>query len=110
MSYWWHAPAAPAVIGPPAIAIPVTVAAVATAPTATKLGSAIAPLEASSSVIVTNLAATGLTLTWDGVVGATKYDIERNGFIVVLDWPSTQYDDTGLTPSTTYRYRVHAKP
>lgn len=111
MSYWWHAAAASTAAGAGiAVATPTTVAAIAATPSPTKKGSAQAPLEAPTALLITNLAETELTLDWPPVIGATKYDIERNGFIIVINWTFTSYNDTGLTPSTTYRYRVMAKP
>jgi hypothetical protein len=51
-----------------------------------------------------------MTLSWTAVTGASRYDIERNGVIVVSDWLFTSLFDEGLSPGTSYRYRVLAKP
>jgi chitinase len=40
------------------------------------------------------------------MVGASGYDIERNGAVVASDVVGTSYSDTGLSPSTTYTYRA----
>lgn len=56
----------------------------------------------------TAISATEIDLTWDAVFGATGYDLERDGVIIVTDHPTTSYSDTGLTPETEYAYRVRA--
>lgn len=68
---------------------------------------------------VTNLSVpTGLTaqwvtptridLTWNAVGSAAGYDIERNGVVVKFDQLTNSYSDTGLTPQTSYSYRVRS--
>ena len=59
---------------------------------------------------------TGLTLTWAAStdnVGVTGYDVYRalgsGSFALAGSTASTTYADTGLTPSTTYRYQVRAR-
>jgi mannan endo-1,4-beta-mannosidase len=59
---------------------------------------------------------TGLTLSWTAStdnVGVTGYDVYRavgsGAFTLVGSAASTTYADSGLTPSTTYRYQVRAK-
>lgn len=49
-----------------------------------------------------------IDLAWNTVSGATGYDIERDGTVIVSNHGSTSYSDTGLTPSTLYSYRVRA--
>jgi hypothetical protein len=111
MSYWWHSSASSvAVSGANAVATPATVAATAATPATTDRATAIAPLEAPTALLIFNLTQTELTLSWAESPGATKYDIERNGVIVFTDWPLTAVFDNGLTPGTSYRYRVMAKP
>lgn len=51
---------------------------------------------------------TQIDLSWDAVTGATGYDIERDGAIIVFDHPTTSYSDTGLAATTEYDYRVRA--
>lgn len=71
----------------------------------------------------TNLAAVTadanqIDLTWDAVTNATGYDVERdtdnppfmgNEETAVADHGTNSYSDTGLSPSTTYYYRVNAR-
>jgi hypothetical protein len=47
-----------------------------------------------------------INMSWSAVSGATGYDIERNGSIIVWNHPTTSYSDTGLDPSTQYTHRV----
>ena len=49
-----------------------------------------------------------INLAWDAVTGATGYDIERNGVVIVTAHPTNSYSDTGRSPSTTYTYRVRS--
>ena len=58
--------------------------------------------------------ATTVHLTWNAVVGATAYAIERatgaqGTFAEVGTSTTTTFDDPGLTPGTQYRYRVAAR-
>ncbi|NGY64693.1 cellulase family glycosylhydrolase [Lentzea sp. NEAU-D13] len=60
--------------------------------------------------------ATGLTLNWSAStdnVGVTGYDVYRavgsGSFTLTGSTPSASYADSGLSPSTTYRYQVRAK-
>lgn len=111
MSYWWHSAAAPTAAGAGLVVVtPATVAAIAATPAATERGSVQTPLPAPTGLLITNLAETQLTVDWAGVVGARSYDVERNGTIIATNVVQTQYDDTGLSPNTSYRYRISAKP
>ncbi|MFJ8958439.1 cellulase family glycosylhydrolase [Lentzea sp. NPDC102401] len=63
-----------------------------------------------------SVTSTGLTLNWTAStdnVGVTGYEVLRavgNGsFAAVGSTATTTYADSGLTPSTTYRYQVRAK-
>jgi hypothetical protein len=42
------------------------------------------------------------------VEDASGYDVERDGTVIAYDLSDTSYSDTGLTPSTSYTYRVRA--
>ncbi|MFD9700348.1 cellulase family glycosylhydrolase [Lentzea sp. NPDC059081] len=62
------------------------------------------------------ITSTGLTLSWSAStddVGVTGYDVFRaagsGSFVVIGSTTSATYTDSGLTPSTTYRYQVRAK-
>ena len=109
--YWWHTTGVG--VGGGAVnglATPASVAAVAATPTPTKRANAIAPLEFPTGLFISNLGETQLKVNWPTVPGASRYDVERNGVIIATDVILTQYDDSGLTPATTYRYRVLSKP
>ena len=66
----------------------------------------------------TGLAATAasslqINLSWAAPTGATSYKVERSpdgstGWSQIGTSTTTSYQDTGLTPSTTYYYRVRA--
>jgi hypothetical protein len=62
------------------------------------------------SLVATAISGTEIDLEWDDLVGASLYDIERNGTIVVTGHTVSSYSDTGLTPGTQYRYRVRGRP
>ncbi|MGQ0712207.1 MAG: fibronectin type III domain-containing protein [Gemmatimonadaceae bacterium] len=65
-----------------------------------------------ANVQVTTLTSTSARVTFAAVSGASSYVIERaagasGGTFTVLDTiTAPPFDDTGLTPQTTYRYRV----
>ncbi|MEU7474589.1 cellulase family glycosylhydrolase [Lentzea sp. NPDC042327] len=89
-----------------------------TAKEATIFGGAVDPVPPSApgAPVASNVTSTGLTLTWPAStdnVGVTGYDVYRAlgpaAFALVGSVPSATYTDTGLTASTTYRYRVRAK-
>jgi hypothetical protein len=61
-----------------------------------------------TGLTATPVSATQVNLAWTAVAGVTKYDIERNGVVIVLDHPTNSYSDTGLTSATTYSYRVRS--
>ena len=65
-----------------------------------------------TSVAATATSSTTLRVTFTGVSGASGYVIERaqgatGGTFTVIDTvTASPFDDTNLTPSTTYRYRI----
>jgi hypothetical protein len=58
------------------------------------------------------ISSTEIILTWTPVEDPqgrpVGYDIERNGQIVATDVEATSYNDRGLSPNTSYQYRVRA--
>ena len=72
-------------------------------------------LGASASLTPSNVYDTSVTWTWAAVAGATGYVLERatnsafsTGLTTVYTGALLVYTNTGLTPGTTYYYRVHA--
>jgi hypothetical protein len=65
-----------------------------------------------TSVQVTSSSATALRVTFTGASGASGYVIERTqgatgGTFTIIDTvTASPFDDTNLSPSTTYRYRI----
>lgn len=51
-------------------------------------------------------AETSISLTWDPVEGATRYELEADGTVVPL--AATAYAHTGLQPDTAHAYKVRA--
>jgi glucose/arabinose dehydrogenase/chitodextrinase len=75
------------------------------------------PPTAPSNLTATTMSQTQINLAWTAssdTVGVTNYMLERceggtcSTFAQVAAPPGTTYNDTGLTPGTTYRYRVRA--
>lgn len=60
------------------------------------------------NLLVTATGSTTLSLTWDPVYGATAYDIERDSTIIAYDHAASPFNDSGLSSSTLYSYRVRA--
>lgn len=71
------------------------------------------PLVAPTNVNAVATTANSVRVTLSAVKDATGYVIQRASesgtFSTVGEIEGTEYEDTGLTPSTTYRYRVAAK-
>ena len=63
---------------------------------------------APENLIATAVSTSQINLSWDEVTGASGYDVERNGVVIAWDVVPTAYQDTGLTASTSYTYRVRA--
>lgn len=67
-------------------------------------GSLTAESQGSDSILVDWAAST------DAGSGVLNYDVQRDGVTVaVVAHPTTEYLDEGLTPSTSYTYRVRAR-
>lgn len=62
-----------------------------------------APATLSAQVV----SSTQINLNWPASTGATGYAVYRDGNEIATT-PNTYYNDTGLTPSTTYTYYVIA--
>jgi mannan endo-1,4-beta-mannosidase len=63
-----------------------------------------------------SVTATGLTLSWSAStdnVGVTGYDVHRalgsGSFALIASTATASFSDSGLSPSTAYRYQVRAK-
>ena len=52
------------------------------------------------------ITSTTIDLEWDAQTGATQYDLYRDDTRITTS--DTSYSDTGLSPETTYTYRIHA--
>ncbi|TCM99392.1 alpha-tubulin suppressor-like RCC1 family protein [Paenibacillus sp. BK033] len=50
-----------------------------------------------------------VAISWDPVTGATGYDVELDGSVIVDNFTSTSYVDSLLDPFTYHRYRVRAR-
>ncbi len=76
------------------------------------------PPTAPGSPTASALSGTQISLSWPAAtdnVGVTGYQVERcqgagcTTFALIASPPTTSYQDTGLTPSTSYSYRVRAQ-
>lgn len=74
------------------------------------------PPSTPGTPVASGVTANGLTLTWAAStdnVGVTGYDVLRavgsGSFAVVGSAAGASFADSGLTPSTTYRYQVRAR-
>ncbi len=71
-------------------------------------------LTTPASLTASNIAATSLTLTWPAVAGATSYTVVRSltadfaSNITIYNGSGVTLNDTGLTASTLYYYRIIA--
>lgn len=66
-------------------------------------------LATPTGLTATAVSSTQINVSWSAVSGATGYDLERNGSQILTNHSTTSYSNTGLTPSTTYTYRVRAR-
>ena len=64
-------------------------------------------LNAPTGLTATPISSSEIDLDWDDSSGATGYDVERNGVVVASPTTSSRAD-TGLSPSTSYTYRVRS--
>lgn len=65
---------------------------------------------APTGLTVTRRGTTSVTLTWSPAwdeIGVAGYDVFRDGNWIATVW-RTEFTDVGLTPGTTYRYRLTA--
>jgi predicted phage tail protein len=90
--------------------------AIATATTQAPAADTTAPSR-PGNVTATAVSPTQINLTWGAStdnVGVTGYQVQRctgtncNNYALVATVPTNSFNNTGLTPSTTYRYRVRA--
>ncbi len=65
-------------------------------------------IPAPTHLTCTPISTTQINLSWDKIVGALAYDLERNSVIIATNLSGTTYNDTGLQPSTSYTYRVRS--
>jgi phosphodiesterase/alkaline phosphatase D-like protein len=88
-----------------------------TATASTQAGADTQPPTAPGTPVLTVVSSTQINLTWTAAtdnVGVTGYFVERcagagcTTFTQVNAPTTTSYNDTGLTPSTSYTYRVRA--
>lgn len=77
--------------------------------TATGAAPGSGPLLPPTGLSATPVSASQIDLSWNAATGATGYDIERDGAVIVFNHAATSYSDTGLTESTTYTYRVRSR-
>ncbi len=64
-----------------------------------------------TNVVATGTGAATVTVTWTAstdAVGVTGYHVERDGNVVGTVGAVTTFTDSGLSPSTTYTYKVSA--
>lgn len=65
-----------------------------------------------TSVVATAISTSQVYVTWNGVAGATRYQVHRsshNSPFTMVGFPlTTTFTDTNLTPGTTYVYFVRA--
>jgi hypothetical protein len=61
-----------------------------------------------TGLIATPVSDTQIDLSWIAMVGASGYDIERDGVVIATDVVGTSYSDTGLTSNSTHQYRARS--
>src|SRR3972149_4775932 len=103
MGLWWWQPTEAAALlagGAEATATPATVAAVGAVSAPTVLASAKTLTEPPANLAGTPISSTRIDLSWDALVGAASYDIERDGAVIVAGHVGLTYSDTGLDADT----------
>src|SRR6266699_2224788 len=69
------------------------------------------PPSAPTGLTGTAVSPTQINLTWNAStdnVAVTSYQVYLNGGVMISNAPGTSFQHTGLTPGTTYTYRVSA--
>jgi len=61
-----------------------------------------------SNFRATNVSGNSATLNWNQTENATFYELKRNG-VTIYKGNSLNFTDSGVNPSTTYRYQVYAE-
>jgi hypothetical protein len=84
-----------------ATVLPNPVAATATVPAPALWGP-------PTGLIATPISTDQIDLSWNPVLGASGYDVERDGVVIAFDVAATSYQDTGLDPGTSYDYRIRS--
>lgn len=71
-----------------------------------------APLPAPTALLATSTSTTTASVTWLPSAGATAYELQRgttaSNFVTISANATSPHGDVGLTPGTTYLYRVRA--
>lgn len=65
-------------------------------------------LQPPTGLSATPISSSEIDLAWTAAAGASSYDVERDGTIVIPSVVGTAFADTGLSPSTLYSYRVRS--
>jgi uncharacterized protein len=60
-----------------------------------------------TGLTATVISSTQINLSWGSITEATGYELFRDGISIYKD-VSTNFQDTGLTPNTTYNYKVRS--
>ncbi len=66
------------------------------------------PIPATPGNLSGTVAETSVSLTWDPVTWVADYVLSRDGSVIYTG-SATSYNDTGLTPDTTYNYSLIAR-
>lgn len=61
-----------------------------------------------TGLTATPISQSQIDLAWNPMVGASGYDVERDGAVIATDVTATAYSDTGLAAATTHTYRVRS--
>jgi len=70
------------------------------------------PPTAPGNLVASEVQATSVTLDWDASadnIGVTGYDVYRDNLVIDSVGATTTYQDTTVTPETTYQYYVRAR-